>query len=276
MSRSHSRSRQSLAERNTQVPAPWERQCGQGLLEGLLVLVVLLALWVAMAWVARWQDMALQASHASRFAAFSTTRHPDSLPVDDIRTHFFSGPAHQWADRGGRELLSPGRDEVSLIVNRYRDLSDSAQPGGSARDSVQLRKEWGLEDAGVVSAVVRVAPQALYRTVSGNTDLLKVGLSQFDEHYPILSRHTAILADAGHASNDLSTQSRVASSAFAWSDAANRSYTLGQRVSSVMARVDNAWGRPGPQFDWLSPWKGAVPDRHLDNASRSSNAYFHP
>jgi hypothetical protein len=255
---------------------PLQRQRGQGLLEGLVVLLVLLSAWVAIAWIARWQDMALQATHASRFAAFSSTRHPDSMPIEPIRKHFFSGSAHQWTDRAGRELLSPERGEVSLIVNRYRELSSSAQPGGSERDAVQLRKEWAIEDAGIVSAVVRVAPQTLLGTAPGKTDSLKIGLDQFDEHYPVLSRHTAILSGAGHASDDLDTQSRIASSVFAWSDSASRSYTLGRRVSSVMSKVDNGWGRPSPQFDWLSPWNGAVPDRHLDNAPRGVNVYFNP
>ena len=45
-------------------------QCGQALVESLVVLPVLAVLWVAIHWLAHYQDMALSATHASRFAAF--------------------------------------------------------------------------------------------------------------------------------------------------------------------------------------------------------------
>lgn len=259
-----------------QKPDPMQRQSGQGLLEGLIVLLALLSVWVAIAWIARWQDMGLQASHASRFAAFSSTRHSGLLPIESIRTHFFSGPAHQWADRTGSQLLSPERGEVSLTINRYRELSSTAQPGGNSSDVVQLRKEWEIEDAGIVSAVVSVSAQAPRQVTVEKTDSLKIGLAQFDDNYPILSRYTAILTGAGHATEDLGVQDRVASSSFAWNDTASRSYALGRRIEAVMSKVDNGWGRPKPQFDWLSPWSGAVPQRHLGDTQKDGHAYFSP
>lgn len=41
-------------------------QRGQALVEGLVILLVLLVLWVGIAWLGRLQDMGLQAVHGSR------------------------------------------------------------------------------------------------------------------------------------------------------------------------------------------------------------------
>ncbi|HEY9280377.1 MAG TPA: hypothetical protein VIP51_09925 [Eoetvoesiella sp.] len=260
-------------KRQTAVPAhggfiqlsqsPRLTEQGQALLEGLIALLVLLSLWVAIAWLARFQDMALQASHASRFAAFSLTRNPDYQPIADVHQHYFSGTAHQWADRRGRQLLSPGRTEISLLINRSHVLSVNARPGGNVRDAMQLRSDWLVEDSGIVSAVVRAAPVSPSRSTPAGLDPLKLGLRYFDSSYPVMSRHTSILAGAGHASSDADTQLRVANSDLGWHASANQSYSLGRQIAERMENVDRAWDRPKPRFDWLDTWAGETPGHHL-------------
>jgi hypothetical protein len=241
---------------------------GQALIEGVVVLLALLSLWVAIPWLSRFQDIALQASHASRFAAFSMTRNRAAMPVQQIREHYFSGPAHQWADRRGQALLSLDKSEVSLKISAGAALAAQAQPGGSAQLAQLLRSDWRLEDSGIINAHVSVALpafQVLATPAASGSDSIKAGISQFDKGYPVVSRHTAILAGAGHASSDTDTQIRVSESGLGWSDSAQRSYALGRKIESRMAPVDQAWGRPAPVFDWLLPWAAEVPEFHIGN-----------
>ena len=237
-------------------------QGGQALLEGAVVMLVLLSAWVASAWLLRFQDMALQASHASRYAAFSLSRHPDYRPVDVLRQSYFMGPGHQWQDRRGHQILSASRSEITLQVTRDARLSSAAQPGGAHADVQRLRREWLLEDAGIFSAQVAAAPQAVAVTGSLPNASFGAGLRQFDAYYPRLVRHTAILSGAGHASSDRDTQLRLGQSALAWGNAAASS-ALGRQVAAAVTAVDGAWKRPAPVFDWLEAWQGMVPEQHF-------------
>ncbi|MEO9121702.1 MAG: hypothetical protein ABI228_01745 [Burkholderiaceae bacterium] len=225
------------------------RHGGQALVEGIVVLLALLSLWVAISWLGRFQDMALQASHASRFAAFSLTRNPGAPPIIQSRTDYFSGPDHQWMDRRGQSMLSKDRSEVTFKVVRQLALEPGAQPGGASARAQELRQGWRLEDTGILKAYAIVAPP----------------------HYPALARHTALLVGAGHASDDIDSQRRLAESPAAWSDSANRSYELGRRIESGASALDRAWGRSEPRFDWLGPWAGYVPAHHLGEFQGDNN-----
>lgn len=238
------------------------RQHGQALVEGLVVMLVLLSLWVGIGWLGRFQDMALQATHASRYVAFALSRDPDAHPVTDMREYYFSGKAHQWSDRRGQRLLSPGLDEVTLRVDRQAALAEHAQPGGTAKDASTLRQQWHIQDAGILASHVAVSllpghGQAPTTSVTGLSDL--------DHQQLVMRRHTAILTGAAHASGDAATQQVVADSALGWSKSAGSSYALGNSIATAMSSVDAAWSRPEPIFDWLGPWAGYVPDIHLGN-----------
>lgn len=248
---------------------PLRRQAGQALLEGMVAMLVLLGLWVAGAWLYRYQDMALQAAHASRFAAFVLTRDAGYASIEPIRQSYFSGPGHQWKDRRGRDFLGAGRGEVTLEITRGLQLPPGAQPGLADSPAALLRQQWQLEDQGVASAAVKVnMRQADMRKTRETTqpmveDTFGLGLRQFDSYPAPLVRHTAILLDAGHASDDQEVQARVALSSLGWRAAAEVSHGLGKTVSSAMNKVDGAWRRPKPVFDWLGPWQGAIPEHHL-------------
>lgn len=238
-------------------------QRGQALAEGLVVLLVLLSVWVAVGWLGRFQDMALQATHASRFAAFSVARHHDLRPAADIQHRYFSGPAHQWKDRHGRSVLSQEQTEVSLLVRSDAALDAYAQPGGPLADASSLRQGWRVEDTGIVQAIVTIGSRATIQNTAHKADAFKIGLSVFDDRYPVLSRHTAILAGAGHASNDPDAQHRIAESKLGWSNSAEDSYRLGRHMQMRVQPLDRAWGRAAPEFDWLVPWASHIPERHL-------------
>ncbi|OWT54459.1 hypothetical protein [Candidimonas nitroreducens] len=224
---------------------------------------MLASLWVGTAWLLRWQDIAMQAQHASRYAAFAASRDADAQPLEDIRHGYFAGSAHMWRDRRGASLLSSGRSEVSLQLARGQALGAAAQPGGEHPDAGDLRQGWRIEDAGVVTARVGVAAGSPAPAGAPSVS----GLAQYDAWRPNIRRHAAILVGAGHASSDAQAQLRVAGSGLGWLDPADRSYALGRQVQAWAGGLDRPWGRTAPVFDWLGPWAGRVPQQHLRPAA---------
>jgi len=240
------------------------REHGQALAEGLAALAGMLALYMAVSWLGRYQDMALQAAHASRFAAFSLTRNDTSRPISQIRRHYFSGPAHQWMNRDGTRVLGDSASDVALAVSVEPVLQAQAQPGGADPLAQRLRQGLRVEDTGIAHALVSLrfplpSPASSYAHTPPKTDA--PGLPGW--RYPPLERQTAILIGAGHASSDTRAQDRVADSVPAWQDSAMASYALGRRIASAMTGVDRAWNRGQPVFDWLRPWAGHIPGHHL-------------
>lgn len=243
------------------------RQAGQALVEALVAFTVLLVVWVAIAWLGRFQDIALQASHASRHAAFSEAR-GEPINLTGLRKKFFTAPNHRWADRRGWALFSAEGDEVQLDVLRGASLDSLAQAGRDANYANLVRKQWEVADSGIVDAQVTVSFTELPTPGFGRQDTFMAGLRDFDQSYPRLVRHTAILKGAGHASDDHAVQQRVAASALGWADAADRSYGLSRQILSSMKAVDAGWGRPLPTTDWLGAWAGKVPERHRLTSGR--------
>lgn len=240
------------------------RQHGQAMLEGILVLWVLACLWVAIIWLGQLQDIALSAQHASRHAAFTLARNPASDWGNSIRQHHFAGPAHQWTDR---RLSMVNPELVHAHLDTEAHLPQSAQPGGERADAESLRRSWGIQDGGIVTARLRVAPAVLPRSNS-HQDWAS-SLNEFNT-YPTLRRHTAILVAAGHASSDAQVPHIVGRSSLAWSDSADASYEIGRRIDNAMSRVDAAWRRSRPMFDWLGPWAGDVPESRLVNVTEAT------
>src|SRR5690606_5771872 len=82
---------------------------------------------------------------------------------------------------------------------------------------------------------------------------------------PMLSSQYFILADAGHARDDGDVQARIGQARQAWREAAQGTERAG-RALSPLARIDRAWNRPLPQFDWLSAWQGLLPPGTSEDA----------
>ena len=220
---------------------------GQALVEGVVVLLVLVALWVSAGWLFRLQDMALQASHGSRYAAFSAARGVDDQRVQaTVRQRYFSGPSHQWRTLSGRQWLAAGRPEVLASSSHTPILTANAQPGMGHVASTLLRQEWSVTSDQIIQTQVSLQPRTLTNGVA-----------------PRLSRRQFILVGAGHSVDDAHVVQRVAQSALGWSGVATYSAAQGAGLASVMVPVDQGWGRPAPQFDWLAKWQGAVPQQHL-------------
>ncbi|WP_397473067.1 hypothetical protein [Pusillimonas sp.] len=234
-------------------------QAGQALAEALLALSALLLVWAAVAWLGRYQDMALQASHASRYTAFAEARGEAPAP-DIVRRHYFFGPTHRWSDRRG-ELLLADKNQVALELSRGPHLEAVAQPGQAVSHAQNLREQWGVADAGIVDARISVGFPSRQAHNGPEKRAFMSGLRDFDG-YPVLVRHTSILKGAGHAAGDAQAQQRVAGSALAWGDAASISYGLAQQIKTVMKPVDAGWRRPDPTQDWLGSWAGDVPEWH--------------
>lgn len=233
------------------------------MVEAVVALMALLSIWVAVTWLSRLQDIALHAQHASAYGAFALTRNPLAAPVQEIKERFFYGPAHQWSDRQGRPLFSSLRGEIGWRKERVAALGIHQQPGGGGAYASALRNDWHVEDTGVATSHVYVAPENSVLTSSNDPSV--AGLRYFDSIYPTLHRHTAILTGDAHASGDLATQDRVALSPLAWSRNASDSIGAGARVDAIMRAVDAGWNRPRPVFEWLDPWATHVPERHLND-----------
>jgi len=222
------------------------------------MMLALAMLWVALHWLAHYQDMALSAVHASRHAAFVATRvEPEDLAgLPETQVHrFFSGPSHRWADRQGRALLDPLAVNVSR--RRLQALSWQAQPGGAV--ATTLRHDWSLADSGILRAEIVVHPSWVAPATSG-----PLSLAHFDFRYPPLRREISLLTSAGHAESDTAAQFRMAGSGLAWGAAAHVSRLAGGEIAQRAVGVDSAWSRAGPDFDWVGLWSGLVP-AHLIN-----------
>jgi len=141
--------------------------------------------------------------------------------------------------------------DTNVEMAWFATLSSAAQPGGAYRHAVVLRQQWRLDEAGVASAQA-LMPMTHTPAAAG---LLNV------------SRHTAVLRDAGHSSGDAQVQQRVASAMLGWQTAQTRSVSAGQSVASRMNLVDSAWARPLPHFDWLSDWTAMLPPEFLRDSA---------
>ncbi|ODU62940.1 MAG: hypothetical protein BGO71_01590 [Burkholderiales bacterium 67-32] len=225
-----------------------DRQGGQAMAEALLALGGLGALWVLGSALGRLQDLALQTEFAGRHLAFVVAQDAPRDVRERTWANFFQPERHRWRNYDGSALLpdQPGRFSIE-VRQAAGQLPEQAQPGGNAEPARTLRGELLPAYPGLVAGRVLVRP-----------DLAPVArLGGWRAEAPLSSRF-AILADAGHARDDGDAQARIARAPRAWSDAARRTEQAG-RALSAMSRVDRPWGRPPPQFDWLSAWKGLVP-----------------
>lgn len=237
----------------------FQPQRGQAIAEALITLALLLLVLTAVSWLGRYQDIALQASHASRYAAFATAR-ADTNGLQSIWHDYFGGRFHRWSDRQG-QLLLQSESQLAVQIDRGGVLAALAQPGQTARNAQELREQWSVADEGIVDAGISVGFLSGDSRTS-DAGLFASGLRDFDAAYPTLTRHTSILSGAGHASGAAHAQQRVSESTLAWSDASDHSYRLAEQIQTVMNPVDAGWGRAEPDKDWLDAWSDVVPDHH--------------
>lgn len=216
---------------------------GQALVEGMVGLAVLVALFWAVPLVGRYQDMALTSVLGSGHAAFLSTR--DAFTPAELAQAVVPGLVGEapgrWRDAAGRPLLAGAQ-----ITQRRIALADPAQPGGRAAQG--LRRDWGLEDTGIRIAAMTVQARDL---TGSPADRLS------------FTRGTAVLVDAGHAASPAQVQARVAQQRPGWQAAQGGSSLLAQTVGLSAWPVDAAWSRPRAGTDWVSAWADQVPGDRL-------------
>lgn len=247
-------------------------QRGQAVAEALVALFALAALWLASSWLARVQDLALNLDHATRYRAFLSARHSGLEGGTDVNERFFYDASDQWSTLKGDAVLASRYAPVDWAVLSGHPVPEQARIGGDAPAASRLRHEWRIGDAGLVRARAALSPYVPAASLDHDLTaegayppgLLRAGF--FDAMWPRIQRHTAIAVGAGHSASDEAAASRVALSAYAWGEPAERSYRLGQRVASAASGVDAAWNRAAPLFDWLQPWAGDLPSRHVSTA----------
>ena len=231
-------------------------QSGQALAEALVALGALASLCLAIAWLGRTQDAALQLSHASRQAAFAWA-HQD-LPDADLAAQAAAdglAPGQRGRTRSGADLLS-GSIRVRLDA---LPVLQGRRPGDPVPGAADIRGE------------LRLGDETLWRAGVGartaGRDRISGGLRDFDDQALFLLRQTVIMRGTGAAADDAAVQGTLGGSGRVWARAGRVSQAVGAGVDRRMQGVDAAWGRERPDWDWLGPWTSQVPARHLQPRS---------
>lgn len=167
------------------------RESGQALIELALTILMLAALAAAALSIGARIQSNIESDHLSRWLAFT-----------------------QW----------PGPSPVAAgSVTASDVLSVRAQPGGSGPDLSEMRRAWGYNDAGLMTAHVS-------------------------------TRSTAVARDAGHHEQHRATQLRLSASRRAWQETSAASSRIARVIVGQAGQSDEGWKRPRPSFDWLVPW----------------------
>ena len=235
-----------------------DNQRGQAMVEGLIVLLCLLTFFSGITWLGRLQDIALYEQHASRFGAFELAR-ATNLHNAKLPARFFHGKHAAWRNRQGRALVD--KESVHVTHNQQARLDARSQPGGTEGNAINLRKEWRLHDSGIANVALAIRPAiAARKTKAQQFSSPAAQALGFTEKLALsLRRHTAILIDAGHATDSHSAHKRAASTDSAWQQVAQASYAAGKKVAAAASAVDAPWRRDDPVFDWFMPWVGKKP-----------------
>src|SRR5690606_37952301 len=98
------------------------RQGGQALAEGLVGLAAIAVLFWAIPVLGRYQDVVLQGTHASRYAAFLLTQDAfgDAVLAQRVDDEYFTKAAARWRTPAGLPLL---QNAVQLSTRRDAALS---------------------------------------------------------------------------------------------------------------------------------------------------------
>lgn len=238
---------------------PPSQRIGQALVESIVLMLVFISFFVAIPWLGRLIDIGIQQSNASRYAAFQWARQLTSPDKQQLKQQFFLSHQHNWRDRQQNKIVNAS--DISIQSERKQVLSDDMQPGKRVGQADVLRRQWGLQDQGIVTVKLDITPHYTNHHISGKGALdIDAG---FLERIPLtIYRHTAILINAGHSDSDIASHRRVGQSALAWKTVTEQSYVLGKHIQRYAAPVEG-FSRHKPVFDWLVPWAGKLPKHHL-------------
>lgn len=226
-------------------PAPGEHHLrGQALAEGVVVLALLATLYWAIPVLGRYQDMVLSSTQASRHAAFLASRDDTAEGQSNAVIPGFS---LAWRDHRGEALVTQA---PALEWHRLAP-SASLQPAGLRSEVEGLYSDWHLTDRGVLVTNVSVRARDLVSDPGRTAGLLR------------FQGHTALLTQAGHAVDDADVSRRIAAGRSGWGQAYGLSVTTGRSLAGRLRETERGWGRPAPDFDWLTSWDAKLPQDRL-------------
>ena len=207
---------------------------GQACIEVLLGAVVLITLWLAITWVGRLQYRGLAADQASRQAAFSAAQ---------------GQSAHQSTLAGH-----------TLTYARLASQPDFLAIGGEEPHAAALRRDWHIEDKGLLRASANI--------VLGADKIMMPLPLDGDGHKqsePTIWRHTLVVIGDGHAADDSHTQTLLEGSYVGWQVAYDKSIMAANQVNVRLLPLDQPWNRPSLQKNWLAAWSDLIPAHRLQS-----------
>lgn len=216
-------------------------QRGQAIVEALVVVIALASVLIAIRWLGDLQDIGLQLADASRDQAFKYAYQDNP----DYKNYGLT--AKPWLMRDGS----------ALVQNIYAGKQDRGF--GSSLALYQNKILPVFAELNFGDDYITVHSLTASTGINPDPD----GLSDFDRRYLQLNQHTAILAGTGAAIADSYVQDNLASSKYLWRTNADLSITAGQAATARLEKIDSAWGRSLPRWDWISPWTSWVPAKHL-------------
>lgn len=273
-------------------------QLGQAMVETIIILLVVASVGVGIAWLSKIQDLALNNTNISSYAAFATSFNQNRDDILQNSNTLLSKQSQQWRNHDGSLMLKDSYQGLHLDWARSALSDDNIQIGMHNTHAKKLRKEWLSQDTGILNVSASLSPtnnekdNTTRKAVDTpnenglnnhdknnannqinnayskdlNTGLAssnnKLGLDFYLKNFPKITRHTSIATGAAYSYSDQDTVNHIKKSEYGWHGATNNSYRLGEKITDVASSVDGGWSRSKPIFDWLSPWQGLVPN-HL-------------
>lgn len=270
------------------------QQQGQALVEFLAIAGPMLALFLLLPMIGKYQDIAHATHMASRYLAFDATVHNDAAGgfkpagqlADEVRRRYFSNPdapiktgdragefdAHRnplWTDPKGQPLIGRFSD-VSLSFGEgngtAHDGAFKSSRDGEPFNTVPLASHatLGLQARGIYRANVTAALANLPEGIQSYKPFDKIDLS--------ITRQTSLLIDPWAARSAQQSMDRFGKLA----PLGNGLAAVGQILQAAIAlvelpRLDGTVSVSPPKFGNLQAWQDLVPEDRLKAGSQSGN-----
>lgn len=223
-------------------------QKGQAIIEALVLTLVLASLLIAIMWLGRLQDIALHLSHASRHNAFRFAYQKIDLQAENNLAD--SVQNNIWLKRDGSNLINSA--DFILAETQKKPYISADKKFATA---IKLFNQLELGDNAIW--------QSTASSDTGDLEQNFNSLAKFDRQKLQISRFTAIMRASPSISSDLQVQNKLANNPILWADQAQRSIPLGQSINQALQKIDSAWARSLPEWDWINGWVSSMPQRHL-------------
>lgn len=201
-----------------------QMQQGQAAVETAMAVLVLVPLFVGVAWLGRLQLSALNTAHTSRQIAFAAAQ--------------------------GQTL---GDFHAPLHIEYSTDYWRVPTVGNGHAGAAALANDW-----------LRTGHDILRLRARDTTPTPGVFKSEGTPGWHlVVSRSTSILTGAGGGLGDSATQNRIAESSAGWTLAGATSRTQASRLRGQLRGLDVPWRRGELSIDWLTPWDDLIPTERV-------------